>query len=623
MNKYITLNRDALVRLRQAKALSQEGLSWACQERGLPLSAATIKRAEAGRAILYRSARCFADYFDCPLGELTVDKPAAALGSLVAQVSAANPAAAATLLGRDFELQVFTQTLLRCEDENKGRLLCIRGVAGIGKSSLLSTFCGIGRDAGCPTYMVSLEQRQGHKNSFVRLLEQLFPSTATTSPEALYAHICDCMSLGSRERIHLALLLDVAPPSSAGTKPSARISSDGHVQVLIDIIRARHPGAAVVVMFEDIHWAAQDLLMNLKALSAGIHEVPVLMVLSTRPENDPIDTIWRSGLFNTPMHTLDLAPLSKTAARAVALAHADMDADYLEKILRQADGNPLFLQQLLLDYPDRIGRLPRTIQELVKSRLAGLDTASVKLASAAAVIGDQVDLDLLRHLLDTDHLDFDGLLQSQIVRSRDQSSMRFTHALICQGIYENTGDELKRELHGRAAKWFYGRDKRLHAQHLGLADSLQASRAFLVAAEEALGKHNFGAALSLIDSALLKPASPQEAFQFLLIKGLIFNKLDLPEKALSWFAQALALADSGDDRCEIHLAMAATYILLQRWKDATAQLDIAEPLCHGELNTRCHFLKATARNIRSRLHCLSGLLLAGAFHVQNGVKQCH
>jgi hypothetical protein len=37
----------------------------------------------------------------------------------------------------------------------------------------------------------------------------------------------------------------------------------------------------------------------------------------------------------------------------------------------------------------------------------------------------------------------------------------------------------------------------------------------------------------------------------------------------------------------------------------------------------CHFLKATARNIRSRLHCLSGLLLAGAFHVQNGVKQCH
>ena len=44
---------------------------------------------------------------------------------------------------------------------------------------------------------------------------------------------------------------------------------------------------------------------------------------------------------------------------------------------------------------------------------------------------------------------------------------------------------------------------------------------------------------------------------------------------------------------------------------------------NGYFPGKCHFQKATARNIRSRLHCLSGLLLAGAFHVQNGVKQCH
>ena len=37
----------------------------------------------------------------------------------------------------------------------------------------------------------------------------------------------------------------------------------------------------------------------------------------------------------------------------------------------------------------------------------------------------------------------------------------------------------------------------------------------------------------------------------------------------------------------------------------------------------CHFQKATARNVRSRLHGLSGLFFAGAFHVQNSVKQCH
>ena len=42
-----------------------------------------------------------------------------------------------------------------------------------------------------------------------------------------------------------------------------------------------------------------------------------------------------------------------------------------------------------------------------------------------------------------------------------------------------------------------------------------------------------------------------------------------------------------------------------------------------EVAGRCHFQKATARNVRSRLHGLSGLFFAGAFHVQNSVKQCH
>lgn len=37
----------------------------------------------------------------------------------------------------------------------------------------------------------------------------------------------------------------------------------------------------------------------------------------------------------------------------------------------------------------------------------------------------------------------------------------------------------------------------------------------------------------------------------------------------------------------------------------------------------CHFQKVTARNIRSRLHYLPGLLFTGTFHVQNGVEQCH
>ncbi|EKE75145.1 XRE family transcriptional regulator [Gallaecimonas xiamenensis] len=65
------LDAARLKALRDAKCISQEDLSHACQAKHLRLSLATIKRAEAGRPVSYRTIREFSAFYAVPLSVLT------------------------------------------------------------------------------------------------------------------------------------------------------------------------------------------------------------------------------------------------------------------------------------------------------------------------------------------------------------------------------------------------------------------------------------------------------------------------------------------------------------------------------------------------------------------------
>ncbi|MCC7247106.1 MAG: hypothetical protein IT473_00620 [Lysobacter sp.] len=66
----IVLDRDALLRLRHARLLSQQDLADDCWRRNIRVSLPTIKRAERGRAVRFRIARELARCFDVPVVRL-------------------------------------------------------------------------------------------------------------------------------------------------------------------------------------------------------------------------------------------------------------------------------------------------------------------------------------------------------------------------------------------------------------------------------------------------------------------------------------------------------------------------------------------------------------------------
>lgn len=74
----VVLNPLFLKRLRQKRGLSQEALAQACAENRLCLSLASIKRAEAGKPVLYRTARHLATFYGTDLALLLITAEAAA-----------------------------------------------------------------------------------------------------------------------------------------------------------------------------------------------------------------------------------------------------------------------------------------------------------------------------------------------------------------------------------------------------------------------------------------------------------------------------------------------------------------------------------------------------------------
>jgi transcriptional regulator with XRE-family HTH domain len=70
MDGRIHLNTNQLKKLRKYKGYSQEKLAFECSEHYIQISLATIKRAETGKSVLYRTAASLAQFYQISIEEL-------------------------------------------------------------------------------------------------------------------------------------------------------------------------------------------------------------------------------------------------------------------------------------------------------------------------------------------------------------------------------------------------------------------------------------------------------------------------------------------------------------------------------------------------------------------------
>ena len=511
--------------------------------------------------------------------------------------------ARAAFVGRHAELAQFSGVAEACHTDGIGQTIIVRGEAGIGKTRLVEEFTRIAADKGFATHKglvldFGVGKGQDAIRSVVRSLLGIVPGSSKTVRQAAAETAFIEGLLPADQRIFLNDLLDL--PQAIDERAIFEAMSnakrnDGKRGVVGELIQASSKRAPVLLVIEDVHWADPLMLTYLAGMAATVADCRALLILTSRVEGDPLDRAWRATTAGCPLMSIDLAPLRKKEALALAGAFIDATNQFALDCVERAEGNPLFLEQLLRDAKER-GKeeVPASIQSIVLARMDRLPQTDKRALQAASVIGQRFALDALQYLIDDVDYGCDELVAHYLVRP-DGDHLLFAHALIQEGVYSSLLRAKKQELHLRASQWFTDRDSTLRAQHLDRAGDPSAVRAYIEASGAQARAYHFERALALAKRALAIATDTTDRFAAAIRLGELFHDTGALQESLVQFNAALGLAGSDGERCQALFGLAAGYRIVDRIDDALAALSDAEPLAERAERTldlaRIHHLR--------------------------------
>ena len=153
-------------------------------------------------------------------------------------------------------------------------------------------------------------------------------------------------------------------------------------------------------MVEDVHWAGPTTLQLLARLTATAAECAAIIVMTTRFDGDPFDASWRAQSAGGLSATIDLRPLPPEDGVSLATGVITEMDEFARQCVARAEGNPLFLEQLLRSrLADGDGKLPHSLQGVVLARLDSLPAAERQVLQAASVLGQRFTPEDLKAVL--------------------------------------------------------------------------------------------------------------------------------------------------------------------------------------------------------------------------------
>jgi class 3 adenylate cyclase/tetratricopeptide (TPR) repeat protein len=486
-------------------------------------------------------------------------------------------------VGRQRELRVLEAALAECQDTRHGRAIYIRGEAGIGKTRLLEQFQAKaeGENFACHSGLV-LDFGMGSGQDAIRsLVRSLLGLTGQSSHEEIEAAAEKALEdgmLSDERRVYLNDLLDVPQSTELRTlydamdNPARNRGKRATVAELVTRASGRRPRLLAI---EDLHWADQMTLDHLVNLAESVAGCPALLVMTSRLERDPLHEAWGPTIAGQPIVTIDLGPLQPSEANGLAESYFDALGELAQRCVERADGNPLFLEQLLRHAEESAeGNVPGSIRSLVQARLDRLASPDKRALQAASVLGQRFTAEALAALLDQPGWNCADLVRHLLVRPQGDHFL-FAHALIQEGVYDTLLRSRRRELHRRAADWFRSRDLTLCAQHLDRGDDDGAPRAYLEAARAQAAEYRTERALRLVERGVALARKRADVNALSLLRGEILHDFGSISESIAAFEQALAVADVDIERCRAWLGLAADLRVTDRFDEAFAMLEKA------------------------------------------------
>ena len=310
----------------------------------------------------------------------------------------------------------------------------------------------------------------------------------------------------------------------------------------------------LVVVFDDLQWAEPTFLDLVDHVTDLARDAPILLVCSARPELLDARPGWGGGKLNAT--TMLLEALSETeSTQLVDNLLARVNADLKAQIAVAAEGNPLYLEEMLAMVAEgRNGEfaVPPTIQALLAARLDHLAPDERAAVECAAIQGQEFRHDALVTLVPNQLAGrladvYQSLVRKDLIRPAGDDTSRFKHLLLRDAAYEALPKEQRAGLHERFADWMEATAPELGeilGYHLEQAYRYRAELGPVDAAGEELARRAAG----LLAAAGQRAAdrSDVHATINLLERAVRLLPEDDPEAVALYPELGTAIADGGD-----------------------------------------------------------------------------
>jgi tetratricopeptide (TPR) repeat protein len=330
-------------------------------------------------------------------------------------------------VGRKRELALLRKALKSARTAGAPRAALVVGPAGTGKSRLVAELA---------------RRARGTRTLWGRCLSYGDGITYWPLREA----VSRASETDERETLREALAADPPPPAAE-----------------IALLFRRFCQAAarekpLVLVFDDVHWAEPTLLELIEGV-VDRGEGPILVACLARSELLEDRPAFLEGREN--VDRIPLGPLAPDEAESVldGLAGAVLETDQRARIVERAEGNPLFLQQLLafaLEGGLATDALPPTVQAVLAARLDRLGPGERAVLERGAVVGKEFTAGDVAALLapeavPTAAAHLATLADRGFVRPLGDGAFAFRHILVRDAAYRAAPKRLRAELHERFA----------------------------------------------------------------------------------------------------------------------------------------------------------------------------
>lgn len=467
----------------------------------------------------------------------------------------------------------------------KGRLVLIGGEAGIGKTTLA-------RDAVHDAQQRNAIVLAGHCHDL------------TSSPP--YAPWLD-LAMGNRAGIELPPF----PAAFAGgqlAEIQSQSSLFAEMLAFLTEIARQHP---VLVLLEDLHWSDSASLELLRYLAARIADLPILLLITYRvdeltrrhPLYQQLPGLIRAGIGLR----LDLKRLEESAVIELIRTRHRLPIDderrlatYLEQ---HAQGNPFYATEMIraleeagelvessegstLSALDRIV-LPTLLTQVIDARVSRLGEAMRKPLAMAAVVGEDVSLELWAEIAELSEDDLLAIVEDAteahvLEANQDGTRVRFAHALIRDSLYESILPPRRLLWHRAIAEALMRRaspDPDAIAHHLTQLGDDRAPEWLIKAGNRAqraytwlIAADRFIAAARALEAV---PGSERER-GWLLFRAARLLRLARPDRGLELLRESLLLAKASGDELlhgDAHYSIGLLTIYTDRIGEGIAEME--------------------------------------------------